>query len=56
MNTVETWLQNMKQQWSKEPAPSHPHHWYYLTPEERLARLRELMAPVSDDRKKKWAH
>ena len=44
---IETCLSTMKTFWLQEPACAKALGPFYLTPEQRLALLKELMMPVS---------
>lgn len=43
---IEHYLQNLKQAWANEPRRQTPSP-FYLTPEQRIHILRELLCPVS---------
>lgn len=47
MKTVESYLQIMKKRWQQEPKIKHYFLVFYLTPEQRYERLKEIMTPVS---------
>lgn len=47
MKNIESYLQAMKQFWQQEPVTKNINPLFYLTPEQRYARLKELMAPLS---------
>ncbi|HEX4502437.1 MAG TPA: hypothetical protein VH187_14960 [Scandinavium sp.] len=51
MNSVHTWLRNLKATWLKEPADTHHLGAFYLTPAQRYALLKELMMPLSEKTK-----
>lgn len=51
MNSVHTWLRNLKATWLKEPGGRHGLGPLYLTPAQRYALLKELMMPVSESKK-----
>ncbi|MDA3133515.1 hypothetical protein [Atlantibacter subterraneus] len=43
---IEHYLQNLKQVWASEPRRHSPSP-FYLSPEQRIRILRELLCPVS---------
>lgn len=47
MKNIELYLQIMKKRWQREPKIKHSFLVFYLTPEQRCERLREIMAPLS---------
>ncbi|MDF3828986.1 MULTISPECIES: hypothetical protein [unclassified Pseudocitrobacter] len=47
MKNIESYLQIMKKLWQREPKIKNSFLVYYLTPEQRYERLKELMAPIS---------
>lgn len=49
MNDINACLSIMKQFWLREPVIKHHFLVFYLTPEQREARLKELMMPVRQD-------
>lgn len=51
MNSVHSWLRNMKSQWLREPSTPHRSNPFYLTPAERYALLKELLMPLSEGKK-----
>jgi hypothetical protein len=51
MNSVHTWLRDLKVTWQKEPADTHNLGVFYLTPAQRYALLKELMMPHSEKTK-----
>ncbi|MDX6022409.1 hypothetical protein SIL08_19220 [Scandinavium sp. V105_16] len=51
MNSVHTWLRNLKSAWLNEPSNCHGLGPLYLTPAQRYALLKELMMPVSESKK-----
>lgn len=50
MKNIELYLQIMKMLWQREPKIKNSFLVYYLTPEQRYERLKELMAPMSGNR------
>jgi hypothetical protein len=51
MNSVHTWLRNLKSAWLNEPSNCHGLGPLYLTPDQRYALLKDLMMPVSESKK-----
>jgi len=51
MNSVHTWLRNLKAAWLQEPTGSNHLGPLYLTPAQRYALLKELMMPISEIKK-----
>ncbi|UGS40715.1 hypothetical protein [Pseudocitrobacter corydidari] len=47
MKNVESYLQVMKKLWQQEPKVKNSFLVFYLTPEQRYERLKEIMAPLS---------
>ena len=47
MKKSEDYLNEMKQLWKNEPQKSYRWQFWYLTPAQRHAVLRELLCPVS---------
>lgn len=47
MKNVESYLQVMKKLWQLEPKVKNSFLVFYLTPEQRYERLKEIMAPLS---------
>ncbi|WP_313667263.1 hypothetical protein [Atlantibacter sp.] len=43
---IEHYLQSLKQVWANEPRPRRPSP-FYLSPEQRIHILRELLRPVA---------
>ncbi|MGU3522620.1 hypothetical protein ACLBW2_05895 [Enterobacteriaceae bacterium C23F] len=52
MNSVHSWLRNLKSQWLREPIAQHHANPFYLTPAERYALLKELLMPLSEEKKR----
>ncbi|AGB78339.1 hypothetical protein D782_2362 [Enterobacteriaceae bacterium strain FGI 57] len=47
MKNVESYLQVMNKLWQREPKVKNSFLVFYLTPEQRYERLKEIMAPLS---------
>jgi hypothetical protein len=47
MKNIESYLQIMKKLWQREPKIKKTFLVFYLTPEQRYERLKEIMAPLS---------
>lgn len=47
MKNVESYLQVMKKLWQREPKVKNSFLVFYLTPEQRYERLKEIMTPLS---------
>lgn len=47
MKNIESYLQVMKNLWQRQPRSRKCLLVFYLTPEQRYERLKEIMAPLS---------
>lgn len=50
MKNIESYLQAMKRLWQQQPVVTKRYLVFFLTPEQRYERLKEIMAPLSHNK------